>query len=49
MKAIDYSQPCTLVDLISLLEQFPENVDPEFDNDYQELEREFAELRFATH
>jgi hypothetical protein len=47
MKAIDHSQPRTVVELTSLLEQFPESLDPEFDNDYQELEREFAERRLT--
>lgn len=33
--------------LLALLDQFPTNCDPEFDNDYEELERQFAELRLT--
>ncbi len=34
-------------ELVALLTQLPEGVDPEFDNAYQELEREFAERRLT--
>ncbi len=44
-----YAQTDTrsLTELIALIEQFPEGCDPDFDNGYDELEREFAERRLT--
>jgi hypothetical protein len=33
--------------LLMLLDQFPDCCDPDFDNETEELERQFAELRMA--
>jgi hypothetical protein len=34
-------------DLIQRLEEFPAGCDPDFDSEFEELEREFAELRMT--
>lgn len=39
----------TMIDLIASLDRFAEaGIDPAFDADCEELERQFAELRFAS-
>jgi hypothetical protein len=37
--------------MVALLDQFPAGCDPDFDDDSEELERQFAELRlnFPNH
>jgi hypothetical protein len=37
----------SMIDLIHAIEQFDGSVDPAFDNDLDELEREFAALRLS--
>lgn len=37
----------TIKELIAILSNIPEGVDPDFDNTFQELEREFAERRLS--
>jgi len=36
-----------MIDLMAAFEEFDGTCDPAFDNDYEELERTFAELRLA--
>ena len=43
-----FPQPeLTMSQLISAIEEFDGACDPDFDNDFQELDRQFAERRFA--
>jgi hypothetical protein len=48
MSSIHYS-PAALdaYSLISRFDEFPPGCDPDFDNDMQELERQFAEIRMT--
>lgn len=41
------TQTSSLTQLIAQLALFPESCDPDFDNETEELERQFAELRLT--
>ena len=47
----NHTERLPIPELIAMLANIPEGIDPEFDNKYEELEREFAALRltFSNH
>jgi hypothetical protein len=48
MTTFNYTAIDSMTSLIAALDRFAEaGIDPAFDNDMDELERQFAELRFA--
>jgi hypothetical protein len=47
MTPFSQTQTSSIERLLSLLDQFPDCCDPDFDNDAEELERQFAELRLT--
>ena len=47
MTTLNQTQPRDAIELIDLIQQFPEGCDPAFDNAYEELEREYAALRLT--
>ena len=47
MTTTNHTEILPICELLSLLERLPDGVDPEFDNAYQELDREFAERRLT--
>jgi hypothetical protein len=46
MSALNHSEPKSMFDLIDALDRYADaGIDPAFDADCEELERQFAELR----
>jgi hypothetical protein len=49
MYTLNHTDPSRILCLIESLEHFAEaGIDPAFDAEYEELEREFAEIRFTS-